>query len=358
MPTNKLYHTWIQLIRELRPKQRITQIRNFALLLYGIYASKSVTLSKVAGKIPGKAKSLSIFRRLERFLANPAIQVREWYEPIAKEWLARQAASLGEIRLVVDGTKVGFGHQLLMVALAYRKRTIPIAWTWVKHVRGHSTGTTQIALLAYIKSLLPSEATVFLVGDTEFGQVKVLKQLQKWHWFYVLRQKSDTSVWLALDEQWKPFGSFIQKAGQSLWLGQREFTQNHIYTVNLLAHWQKGEKEPWLLATNLPDLQTALRFYKRRMWIEEMFGDLKKHGFDLESTMLHNFIRLSRLTLAVAFLYVWMLSSGAKTIHAGLRHLVDRKDRRDLSIFQIGLRFTDRCLINDLPVHLALCTYL
>jgi len=245
-----------------------------------------------------------------------------------------------------------------MVALAYRKRAIPIAWTWVKHVRGHSTGTTQIALLAYVKSLLPQEATVFLVGDTEFGQVKVLQQLQQWHWFCVLRQKSDTSVWSAPDEQWRPFGSFIQRAGQSLWLGKREFTQSHIYTVNLLAHWQKGEKEPWLLATNLPDLQTALRFYKRRMWIEEMFGDLKEHGFDLESTMLHNFIRLSRLTLAVAFLYVWMLSSGAKTIHAGLRHLVDRKDRRDLSIFQIGLRFIDRCLINDLPVHLTLCTYL
>jgi len=268
MPTNHLYHTWIQRIRELRPDQRITQIRNFVLLLCGIYASKSVTLSKIAVKIPGKAKLLSTFRRLERFLANPAIRVREWYEPIAKEWLARQAASSGEIRLIVDGTKVGFGHQLLMVALAYRKRAIPIAWTWVKHVRGHSTGTTQVALLAYVRSLLPREATVFLVGDTEFGHVKVLKQLQKWHWYYVLRQKSDTSVWSALDAQWQSFGSFVQKAGQSVWLGQREFTQSHIYTVNLLAHWQKGEREPWLLATNLPDLQTALRFYKRRMWIE------------------------------------------------------------------------------------------
>ena len=35
----------------------------------------------------------------------------------------------GEIRLVFDGTKIGFGHQLLIVCLAYRKRTIPIAWT-------------------------------------------------------------------------------------------------------------------------------------------------------------------------------------------------------------------------------------
>jgi hypothetical protein len=358
MPTNHLYHTWIQRIREQRPHQRITQVRNFALLLYGIYMSKSVTLSKVASKIPGKAKLLSTFRRLERFLDNPAIQVREWYEPIAKEWLGRQLAVIGEIHLIVDGTKVGFGHQLLMVALAYRKRAIPIAWTWVKHVRGHSTGVTQIALLAYVKSLLPGGATVFIVGDTEFGPVKVLKQLQKWHWFYVLRQKSDTGVWSAIDQQWQPFGSFIRKAGQSIWLGAREFSQTHIYTVNLLAHWKKGEKEPWLLATNLPDLQTALRFYKRRMWIEEMFGDLKEHGFDLESTMLHSFVRLSRLTLAVAFLYVWLVSSGAKTIHAGLRHLIDRKDRRDLSIFQIGLRFIERCLVNDLSFHLPLCAYL
>jgi hypothetical protein len=358
MPINKLHDTWIQRIRELRPQQRITQVRNFALLLYGIYASKSVTLSKVASKIPGKAKLLSTFRRLERFLDNPAIQVREWYEPIAKEWLARQAVVTGEIHLIVDGTKVGFGHQLLMISLAYRKRAIPIAWTWVKHVRGHSTGSTQIALLAYTKTLIPVGAAVFIVGDTEFGPVKVLKQLQNWQWFYVLRQKSDTGIWSATEQQWKPFGSFIQKAGQSIWLGSSEFSQAHIYTVNLLAHWKTGEKEPWLLATNLPDLQTALRFYKRRMWIEEMFGDLKDHGFDLESTMLHSFIRLSRLTLAVAFLYVWLVSSGTKTIHNGLRHLVDRKDRRDLSIFQIGLRFIERCLVNDFSLQLPLCTYL
>jgi hypothetical protein len=54
MPTNHLYDTWIQQIRELRPDQRITQVRNFALLVYGIYLSRSVYLSRIAGKIdPG-----------------------------------------------------------------------------------------------------------------------------------------------------------------------------------------------------------------------------------------------------------------------------------------------------------------
>ena len=58
--------------------------------------------------------------------------------------------------------------------------------------------------------------------------------------------------------------------------------------------------------------------------------------------MLRHFLRLSRLTLAVALLYNWLISVGGRTIRDGLRHLVDRIDRRDLSIFQIGLRFIER----------------
>jgi len=92
--------------------------------------------------------------------------------------------------------------------------------------------------------------------------------------------------------------------------------------------------------------------------IEEMFADFKKHGFDLESTMLHHFLRLSRLTLAVALLYVWLISVGARSIREGLRQLVDRVDRRDLSIFQIGLRMMDRKLANDLPFSVPLVSNL
>jgi len=325
--------------------------------MIGIFKSRSVYLSRIAGKIPGQAKQLSVVRRLARLLDNPAIRVREFYKPIALQWLAAQFASIGEIRLIIDGTKVGFAHQLLLVSLAYRRRAVPIAWTWVKHVRGHSTGHKQLALLMYVKTLLPRRATVFLVGDTEFGPVNVLKELDRWRWYYVLRQKSDTGVWDNPHNQWNSLGSYVQKAGQSIWLGQTYLTKTEIYSVNLLVHWKANEKEPWCLATNISDPSIALRFYKRRMWIEEMFGDMKKHGFDLECSMLHTFLRLSRLTLAVAFLYVWMISTGTCVIHRGLRHLVDRKDRRDLSIFQIGLRFIERRITNELFAPVSLSSY-
>ena len=358
MPTNELYHNWMQQICELRPNQRITQVRNFVWLMVGIYLSHSVYLSKIAVKIPGPAKLVSTTRRLSRFLDNPAINVREWYQPIAQRWLQAQWQCLGEIRLIVDGTKFGFKHQLLMVSLAYRKRAIPIAWTWVKHVRGHSNAHKQLALLNYVRTLLPRGATVFLVGDCEFGSVETLKWLDQRSWYYVLCQKSDTCLWLEQSTEWKPFDSFIQKAGQSLWLGQGYLTAKEIYPTNLLTHWQIGEKEPWYLATNLPDRAMALKYYQRRMWCEELHGDLKKHGFNLESTMLHDSLRLSRLTLAVAFLYVWLISVGGRTIHDGLRSLVDRNERRDLSIFQIGLRYIQRRLTNAFSVSIPLCTYL
>ena len=136
MPTNTLYHTWNRRVQELRPRQRVTQVRNFVWLMVGIYQSRSVCLSRIAGKIPSSAKLLSTVRRMSRLLDNPAIRVREWYAPIARQWLEAQFSHLGEIRLIVDGTKIGFGHQLLIVCLAYRKRAIPIAWTWVKQIKG------------------------------------------------------------------------------------------------------------------------------------------------------------------------------------------------------------------------------
>jgi hypothetical protein len=357
MPTNQLYHTWIQRILELHPRQRITQVRNFVWLMIGIYQSRSVSLSRIAGKIPGPAQLLSYTRRLSRLLENPAIGVREWYGPIARSWLERQATHLQQVALILDGTKVGFAHQLLIVSLAYRKRAIPIAWTWIDYVRGHSAAETQLALLAYVRGLLPKGIAVLLVGDTEFGSVEMLRCLDEWHWDYVLRQKTSTHVCLAHQTQWRDFGIWVEKPGCSIWLGGGWLTESEFYPVNLLAHWKIGEKEPWCLATNLPDRLMTLRAYSRRMWIEEMFGDMKRHGFDLESTMLRHADRLSRLTLAVSLLYVWLISTGTRTIQNGLRHLVDRKDRRDLCIFQIGLRFIDRQLLNSLPFGVSLCSY-
>jgi hypothetical protein len=81
MPINRLYDTWNRRIMELRPGHRITQTGNFVWLIVGIFESRSVSMNRIASKIPGRAVLVRIPGRLSRLLANPAIVVRDWYEP-------------------------------------------------------------------------------------------------------------------------------------------------------------------------------------------------------------------------------------------------------------------------------------
>lgn len=354
MPISKLYHTWKQKIEQLHPEERLSRVKLLAWLLAGLYTSRSVQLGRIASKIPGRAKRLSVVRRLERLMDNPHLRVRDWYEPVLRAILQARSGQL--YRLIVDGTKVGPWHQLLLVSLAYRHRTLPLTWMWVRTPknRGRSSAARQIALLSYLHRLLPSDAAVLLVGDQEFGAIDVLQQLDAWGWQYVLRQKGSEGFRPDKHTAWRSLVEVLHQAGEAVWLGPMEFTRWKPYRTNLLVDWALGEKEPWYLATNLPKLSAALKAYRYRVWIEATFADLKDNGFDLESTRLHTVQHLQRLTLAVMLLYLDLVANGARVIKNGQRPVVDHLKRRDLSIFRIGLYFRERRLANDLPFTIRL----
>ena len=356
MSASHLYDIWFRYVGKLLPGERITRVCNLTWLIVGLYLSRSVHLSRVAAKLPFRVTLCATVQRLSRFLQNSAFRVRVWYRPIAQALLA-EAALHGLIRLVVDGSKVGAGHQLLIVTVAYRHRALPIAWTWVRGSRGHSGADRQLALLRYVHTLLPAEVSVLLVGDCEFGAVPVLQQLRTWRWCYVLRQKGSSLVCVDRSLHCCPFADLVSAKGRCFWYPKAFLTQQHLYATSLLAYWKPGEDEPWLLATNLPDATSTLRAYRYRMWIEEMFGDWKGHGLDLERTQLGHFLRLNRLTFAVALWYLWLVTRGSQTIKAGQRRLVDRRNRRDLSIFRIGLYMTDRYCALCSPFEIRLIPY-
>jgi hypothetical protein len=322
-------------------------------LIVGLYKAESVHISRIACRTPVRAKRASLDKRLRRFLSNPAVRVRDWYRSVAVDLLARAAAA-GEAHLIIDGTKVSFGHQLLMIGVAYRRRALPLAWTWVRHRQGHSTTRKQLALLGYVRRLLPAHIVVSLVGDCEFGNARLIEYLDAWGWAYALRQPGHylcmprgVGAWLRLDAL--PH----VHPGMTLWLGRVLLTQTNAYPTNLAVHWQKGEKAPWFLATNLPCPRPARRLYRRRMWLEEMFGDMKGHGFDLEDTHLRHFLRLSRLTLAVCLVYTWLVATGEHVLATHQADDVDRNDRRDLSIFRIGWDFIIRLLELADPIPIS-----
>lgn len=240
MTATHLYNSWNEKLGHIRVGENKARLRTLAWMMVGMMLSQSVHLGNIARKIPSVAQQTSITKRLSRLLQNGAVRVREWYGPLASELLGDVVASGQPVRLIIDGTKVGGGHRLLMVAVAYRRRSLPIAWTWVKGTRGHSLATTQCALFAYIRRLLPAGAHVLVVGDSEFGSVELMRHFNQWGWHYVLRQKGRTCLSPQEAEAWQRFDTLVQQPGQARWLINIHFTQRFAFPVGLLAAWRKA----------------------------------------------------------------------------------------------------------------------
>lgn len=350
--SQRIYRSVYLALVQLLPKECDSRLTNMAFLMMGMLGAHSVQTGRLAAYIPLHIKELSIVRRMERFLDNGAVRVRSWYEPIAC-WLIQAASVSGEVALVWDSTKVSAHHRLVLVGIAYRRRVLPLAWTWVRSSRGHSRVSLQIALLSYVHSLLPAGVSVSLVGDCEFGHMPLLLTLQAWGWDYVLRQSGHQLVDVANEPDWLRLDALLPRRGDWRFVNDVVLTASAQVPTHLLLAWERRYPTPWLLATNLTNPRLILRLYHRRMWIEETFADLKDNGFDLERSALCHFLRLSRLTLAVALLYVWFIAFGADLVQRDLHTQVDRSNRRDLSLFRIAWDFLQRALLLDLPFYVS-----
>jgi hypothetical protein len=347
----QLYSSLSTFVRQTLPDPCETRVANLLWMMYGIFLSGSVHLNHIARKMPSRAKKLSTVKRFSRFLDNPAVRPRIWYDPFAR-WMLYSASSRGSVHLIMDSTRIAFGFRLIMVSIAYRRRSLPLIWMWERGTRGHSTSRLQIALLQVVKEWLPSTVRVSVVGDCEFGRCSLIAYLCLEGWDYALRQIGSQVLWWQGNGRWQRVDSLLAAPGYR-WLGWVVLTHSNEQLTHLVAYWRKGEPQAWWLATNQSSVRATLRLYRRRMWIEAMFADLKKHGFDLQSSHLRSFQRLGRLTLMVCLLYLWLITVARLVVRNGLTDLVDRHDRRDLSLFRLGWDFVERCLALFDPIPIV-----
>jgi hypothetical protein len=346
----RLYHTIIEQLRQGLTDMRRTQIRSLAWMITGVYLSSHVHLSKVARHRPGPVKLDSKVQQLRRFLANPRIDVRACYEPYARGVL-RAASVGGRLRLLIDVLELSAQRQILLVALAYRRRALPLIWE-VRRRTGVSDAQSHIDLLARLRPWLPPQVEIVVLGDGEFHSVDLMAWLHQQGWHFRLRLHADTWVQLA-DGTWAQLQDLAPQEGERRYLQGVVLTQSKRFgPVNLALCWKQGEEQPWYLGTDQPASYLTLRDYQVRMWIEELFGDLQGSGFQLQLTRLRHPERLSRLILVLSLMYVCLLYLGTWLIKRGFRPLIDRRERRDRSLFQLGVLWIHRCLTNADPLRL------
>ena len=124
-----------------------------------------------------------------------------------------------------------------------------------------------------------------------------------------------------------------------------ELHQRPDLTVSI--QWAEGEMDPLCLVSNLPAQAQPHLTYEMRYWIETLFSNCKSRGFALGRCQMTSPAHIDRLLLAVAIATCITLGLGTHLILSEQTDLVDRPERRDLSLFQLGWRYLYRLLALD-----------
>lgn len=325
-------------------------IKTLAMMITGMILGPHVQLFAIALCVPLLLKLPSLVRRFERFVADERVEVEKYFEPFVQAMII----SLGNetAYLVIDCTQAGRKCRTLLIGLAYHGSVLPVVWKTLKGNKGHVKGQFQQELLRQVQRQLHYCRRVIVLGDAEFSNEPVITCLQAKKWGFVFHFQSNYQIQLEADGPWRSALAIYEAAG--LKPGQVKhwpivgFTQAHqISNLTMTVHWEAGCQEPLCLISNLAPSEHPHWLYDRRYWVETLFGNCKSRGFQLARTHMTTPEHIDRLILGLAMATCLALGLGTHLIVINQADLVDRADRRDLSLFQLGWRWLYRLLALD-----------
>lgn len=312
--------------------------KSLAVFSRGVVRAESSQIRKIAGMSGGKAESQR--RRLQRFVKQEQNLPRFfalWTRTVLKE------LKLKELVLVVDETKLKAKLGVMLVALVYKERCIPLAWRIypandAKAYPKAGQARMIIGLLKQIRAGLSPDLPVRVLADRGIGTSPLLMRgIGAMGWKFLFRVTKQSKIILS-DGRAICFYAQVRRRGETYAASGLVFKKRGRIPAHVRVLWHESGQEPWALVTNDPAL-TGYE-YAERMWIEEGIRDLKSHGWDLELASLDSAERMSHLWIILVVAYAWMLIWGAKLEAAGLCAPLKRRKAgklgRTWSLFREG----------------------
>lgn len=325
-------------------------LKTLAMMVTGVILGPHVQLYAMAMCVPLPIKLPSIVRRFSEFVADSRVDAQTLFAPFVYAMQATLSAET--VYLIIDCTKVGPQCRVLVIALVYHGTVLPIIWQTLQGKKGHIKGEFQKSLLEKVHAYFNDYRQVIVLGDAEFSNETVIGWLCRQGWGFVFRFQSNYLVQTQPEAAWISAQTAYEArqplTGQVYSWENVSFTQLHSRpNLTMSIQWAEAEPEPLCLISNLPlDVQPHL-LYKMRFWIETLFGNCKSRGFALGRCQMTTPAHIDRLLLAVAIATCITLGLGTHLIVIGQSDQVDRADRRDLSLFQLGWRWLYRLLALD-----------
>lgn len=342
---------WTETVTRELPVLSPAQARVLALWSYGMVYTRSCACHTVAvflGLALGKG-----YHALRQCL-------REWcYEADAKCGLNRQALDvtgcfaplLGwvlrhwsgtRLALALDATTLGDRFVVLTISVLYRGCAIPVAWKVLPAQEQHAWRTEWLVLLRRLGPAVPPGWEVIVLADRGLYARWLFRRIVRLSWHPFLRINRGGTFQPA-GEGRCPLGTLVPRVGTA-WAGRGTAFQgaDRQLACTLVACWEAGYKDPWLVLTDLAPDACQVQWYGIRTWREQGFKCTKRGGWQWQQTRMSDPARAERLWLALAVATFWVLSVGeaaeqdtSRSVTADLLPTPQRPRR--VRLFRLGL---------------------
>jgi transcriptional regulator of met regulon len=343
MPTSVLYDNTSQQLTAQLPAALPSQIETLALVGVGMAQSVSAQIGKIARALPLDTTHAAKEQRIRRLLDNERVTQEEHYQPLAKA--ALHGLKGQRVQLLMDRVLLRDTHNILVVSIGFRRRSLPLAWMALAH-RGQSGLADQQAVLRSALALLPERVRVSIHADSEFRSQELFAWIRAHGHDGMLGVPGRTLVALTPDGAATTLVTWLPDRETVAYLTGVYLTDERLGPVNILAWWAKdddGKPIVHAVMTNLPATWATYRAGSRRMWIETVFRDWQSGGFHLDDSGVTDRARFARLLVPLVIAYLWFVAVGRWVVKRGYRTLVDDGPARTwkYSLFQIGVAWKE-----------------
>jgi hypothetical protein len=163
----QLYRNLTTELQRRLPAASKPEVSNLALLTQALVFSPNCHLSNLALELPIAGQRDNLTQRLDRFLDNWRVTQPVHYLPLVGDLLAHWPER--EVNLIMDRTDIGQSKSILLLALAFKYRAIPLTWRVLPF--GGTGQALQQQLLQAVQPYLPADKRVMFFGDSEFRAV-------------------------------------------------------------------------------------------------------------------------------------------------------------------------------------------
>ena len=325
---NTEYHDWDGLIAvigdrfdALRPAQQ----EGLAYWVYGTIQAQSGCQTAVAREL---AASVAVDREAgggerQRVFAAWRQRLREWlydgadkaapcgsevdmdacFAPLLRwvvDWWQEP-----DLPLAIDATLDEDKLAALVVSVLYRGSAIPVAWQILPANVEGAWLPPILRLLRTLAPVVPAQWRTVVMVDRGLYSPALWDTLVALGWHPLLRIQAG-ATFRPQGGKRLPVRALAPSPGRA-WVGRGEAYKHRAArrTATLIVIWAFGQKEPWVLLTDLPPTVVGVSWYGLRFWIELGFRALKGVGWQWEHTQRIQPQRVARhwLVLAVATLY-------------------------------------------------------